>query len=439
MRGQALVVLAVLASVLLAGCNGLGGQALVDNPTEPCGALDGAFRPDDAYNPRVRLDTSRGIIEVLVYANQVPTMAANFLSLAHDGTYNDTRFHHLEPGILIQGGDPLSRSSQRNLWGTGGADIELAHEFHAFLGHDEPGVVSFVNPQPNTVGSQFVIHLRERPDLDDRYPVFGEVTRGLDVARNISETPTDERNRPQFDARLERVRVLDPIQDPSDATVALSALGYDCVQGTAPGETAEFLIAVRNTGQRILNGTMQTDAPTGWEVTLRNADRVVIPSGQTVAYAVNVTVPDDAAMDTSQDLTLWFNDTRSPATTSLDLTVNVGPLGSAIQDGDDVEVTYVGVLEDGRLFDTTIQVYTDLRAPAWFKQPVERFDPIPFTVGTQQLIEGFQDGVREAKVGESVVAIVPPEKGYGNDAFGQSQLGGRLLFFQIQVVEGPGS
>lgn len=434
MRGYVLVI---LASLLLAGCTSIGGQDLVANPTEPCGALDGFFQPDEGYNPRVRLDTSRGIIELVVYGNQVPSMAANFLSLANDGTYNQTRFHHLEPDVLIQGGDPLSRSSQKHLWGTGNGEIELAHQVHQFLRHDEPGMVSFFNPQPNNVGSQFIIHLRERPDLDDRYPVFAKVTKGLDVARNISNTPTDDRNRPQFDARLERVRLLQPIRDPSEATTSLSSVGYDCTQAAEPGGTAEFLLAVRNTGQRVLNGTMEAQAPSGWQVDLRNAERVVVPSGQTVAYAVNVTTPTDAAMDTSQELTLWFNDTRSSATTSLDLTVNVGPLGRAIQEGDEVEATYVGVLEDGRPFDTTIEAYTEMRSLTWFKQPVEHFEPIPFTVGSDQLIPGFQDGVARAKVGQSVVVSVPPSDGYGTDAFGQSQLGGRLLFFQIQVVQGP--
>ncbi len=434
MRGQVLVVLATL---LVAGCNGVAGPELAANPTEPCGALDTVFQPDDAYNPRVRLDTSRGIIELVVYANQVPSMAANFLSLANDGTYNQTRFHRLQADVLIHGGDPLSRSSQRNLWGSGGSDIELAHQFHQGLRHDRPGMVSFFNEQPNTVGSQFIIHLRERSDLDDRYPVFAKVSQGLDVAENISQTPTDDRNRPEFDARIDEVRLLDPIRNPAEATVSLSALGYDCTQAAEPGGTAEFLVAVRNTGQRILNGTMDAQVPDGWEVSLRNAERVVIPSGQTVAYPVNVSVPDQAAMDTSQDLRLWFNDTASSATTSLDLTVNVGPLGRAIQEGDEVKATYVGVLSDGRPFDTTIETYTEIRSLTWFKEPVEHFEPIPFTVGSDQLIEGFQDGVARAKVGQSVVASVPPEKGYGNDAFGQSQLGGRLLYFQVQVVEGP--
>ncbi len=434
MRGQVLVVLATL---LLAGCPGIGGPDLVANPTEPCGALDRAFQPDDAYNPRVRLDTSRGIVELVIYANQVPSMAVNFLSLANDGTYNETRFHHLEPDVLIQGGDPLSGSSQRNLWGTGGGDIELPHSFHRFLRHDEPGMVSFFNGQPNTVGSQFLIHLRERPDLDDKYPVFAKVTKGLDVVRNISQTPTDDRNRPQFDARLERVRLLDPIQEPSEATVSLSSVGYDCTQAAEPGGTAEFMLSLRNTGQRLLNGTMEAQTPDGWEADLRNADRIVIPSGQTVAYAVDVSVPNATPIDTSHDVSLWFNDTRSPATTSLDLSVNVGPLGPAIQEGDEVEATYVGILEDGRPFDTTIETYTQMSSLTWFKQPVEHFEPIPFTVGDDELIEGFQDGVERAKVGQSVVEGVPPEKGYGTDAFGQSELGGRLLFFQIQVVEGP--
>ncbi|MDX1611395.1 MAG: peptidylprolyl isomerase, partial [Candidatus Thermoplasmatota archaeon] len=293
MKGRALIVLAL---VVLAGCTQPEEPQTYENPVRPCGALDPVFQVDNGYNPTAVLQTSKGDVRVAVFANQVPFTAGSFLELVEQDVYDETRFHKLVPGEVVQGGDPFTASDNKNFWGTGGFGYEFSDEFHRSLRHDRVGRVSLVSQGPNGVGSQFAIHLKEAPGLDDRQPVIGQVVSGMGVIREIVQTPTDDRDRPQFDARLNDVRWELPEKDPNDATVVLSSFGYDCHQGTEPGDTAEFLVTVRNTGQRILNGTFEADHPAGWEVSVRNAERIVVPSGQSVAYAIDVETPSDAPL-----------------------------------------------------------------------------------------------------------------------------------------------
>lgn len=435
MRVRELLLAASMLLVGLAGCVN-GSADLAPNPIAPCGQLDDSFDVDAAatYDPRVRFATSNGTIEMVVYKNQVPITAGNFLSLVQEGFYDGTRFHLLRPGTFIQGGDPNSASDNRRLWGTGGPGYSIPDEFHESLRHDEPGTLSMATAQPNSGGSQFLLSLRPLPGLDDRSAVFGQVEEGLDVVHRISEMPTDENRRPLFGAKLHEAQILPPEEDPTNTTVSLSSRGLDCEQAAEPNGTAQFLVNVRNTGFRVLNGTTETQTPAGdWSVDVRNADQIAIPSGQTAAYIVDVEVPEDAS-EGSHTVNVTFSDKTSDASTTRELTVNVGTLGERPDRGDEVAIRYVGVLEDGRAFDTTIETYAGSSELTWFRDPPTHLEPLEITLDESPLIPGLTKLAEEAKVGQSVVGSVSPDDGYGANRWGQNNLGGRLLIFQLEVL-----
>jgi cyclophilin family peptidyl-prolyl cis-trans isomerase len=127
------------------------------------------------------ISTQKGEIVVDLDAGAAPQTVNNFVFLAREGFYDDLIFHRVEPGFVIQGGDPTGT-------GTGGpgytvpAEIELKHVRGAIAmarRGDE------VNPERASSGSQFYITLDETPFLDEGYTAFGQVVEGMDVVESI--------------------------------------------------------------------------------------------------------------------------------------------------------------------------------------------------------------------------------------------------------------
>ncbi len=128
---------------------------------------------------RAKLKTSLGEIEIRLFAELAPKTVTNFVELARAGFYDGKIFHRVMPGFSVQTGDPTGK-------GGGGPGYCFADEFGAGLQHDKPGVVSMVNTAPGSNGSQFLITLVPAKMLDQRSPVFGEVTSGLEVVQRVA-------------------------------------------------------------------------------------------------------------------------------------------------------------------------------------------------------------------------------------------------------------
>jgi FKBP-type peptidyl-prolyl cis-trans isomerase 2 len=81
-----------------------------------------------------------------------------------------------------------------------------------------------------------------------------------------------------------------------------------------------------------------------------------------------------------------------------------------VENGDTISVDYVGKLEDGTVFDTSV---TEAAIQAGIYNQMRNYEPLTFTVGTGQMIEGFDKGVVGMKVGEKKTLKIPPEEAYG--------------------------
>lgn len=130
------------------------------------------------------IETSMGSIEVKLFHDKAPKTVSNFVELARKGFYNGLIFHRVVPKFMIQGGDPQGN-------GTGGPGYSFADEFNKDLRHSKPGMLSMANSGKDTNGSQFFITVEATPHLDDRHTIFGEVTKGLDLAIKMSEAPAE--------------------------------------------------------------------------------------------------------------------------------------------------------------------------------------------------------------------------------------------------------
>ncbi len=153
-------------------------------------------------NPKVVLTTKFGDITIRFYTDVAPRHVENFLNLAKIGLYDGTTFHRVVPGFIIQGGDPLSKESDRSLHGKGGPGFSLNPE-----PSDQPhrrGTVSMAKmPRDedrtrdvSDNGSQFFICVQDNSSLDRTYTVFGKVMKGMDVVDKIVAVERDENDNP---------------------------------------------------------------------------------------------------------------------------------------------------------------------------------------------------------------------------------------------------
>jgi cyclophilin family peptidyl-prolyl cis-trans isomerase len=136
---------------------------------------------DPEKNYFATISTSKGDILVMLYADKAPITVNNFVFLARDGFYDGLTFHRVEPGFVIQGGDPLGT-------GAGGPGYTVPAEIG--LPHTEGALAmarqsDAVNPERASSGSQFYITLAPTPQLDGAYTVFGQVIEGMDVVLSI--------------------------------------------------------------------------------------------------------------------------------------------------------------------------------------------------------------------------------------------------------------
>jgi cyclophilin family peptidyl-prolyl cis-trans isomerase len=128
----------------------------------------------------------------------------NFVCLAEDGYYNNTPFHRIVSGFVIQGGDPTGT-------GSGGPGYQFNDE--PVSKDYEKGILAMANAGPNTNGSQFFIVLDDlRGRLPKNYTIFGRVTSGQDVVDAIARTPTavgrsGEKSTPTEPVTLEDVSI----------------------------------------------------------------------------------------------------------------------------------------------------------------------------------------------------------------------------------------
>lgn len=143
--------------------------------------------PDMQIDPgsvyEATLDTSKGTIEAELYSEYAPRTVNNFAFLADEGFYDETPFHRVIEGFMVQGGDPTGT-------GRGGPGYQFDDELDGNPLTHETGVLSMANAGPNTNGSQFFITRAPQSHLDGKHTVFGNVVEGQDVVDAIEEGDT---------------------------------------------------------------------------------------------------------------------------------------------------------------------------------------------------------------------------------------------------------
>lgn len=149
--------------------------------------------------------TSMGDIELDLFELETPITVNSFVYLTQQDFYNNTAFHRVIDGFVIQGGDPKGD-------GTGGPGYEIVDEItnRKF----ESYTLGMANAGPNTNGSQFFITSGNIPKesldvLSGNYTVFGKVTKGFTVVDSIEKVKTDSNDKPHQPVKVEEITIIE--------------------------------------------------------------------------------------------------------------------------------------------------------------------------------------------------------------------------------------
>ncbi|KAI4200223.1 MAG: hypothetical protein LQ350_004081 [Teloschistes chrysophthalmus] len=164
---------------------------------------------------KVLLETTSGDILLELFAKQTPLASRNFLQLCLDGYYNNTIFHRLVHGFVIQGGDPTGTGEGGEAIYDGGL---FDDEFHSRLKFNRRGLLGMANTgTKNDNGSQFFLTLGATPELDGRNTMFGRVAG--DTIYNLmkmgeSDLVAEDSERPLYPTKVSGAEILvNPFDD----------------------------------------------------------------------------------------------------------------------------------------------------------------------------------------------------------------------------------
>lgn len=152
-------------------------------------AVAPAGQTSPGAGPVVVLETSKGIIEFETYPEEAPKTVERILGLVRRGFYTGLRFHRAERNFVVQIGDPQSRNMLlQEHWGRGGSGKPIGvAEITKKRIHVRGAVGMGHSGSAKDADSQFYITLRNAPELNGKYTVFGRVIRGMDVAARLEK------------------------------------------------------------------------------------------------------------------------------------------------------------------------------------------------------------------------------------------------------------
>jgi len=344
--------------------------------------------PDGIY---ADIETSKGTITVALDYEKAPITVANFMTLAEGKNtfvsdefkkkpfYDGLRFHRVIKDFMIQGGDPLGD-------GSGDTGYKFKDEI-TDMRFDKGGILAMANSGPGTNSSQFFITHVETPWLDGKHTIFGHVVEnGMDVVNAIEQN--DE---------IKKVTII------------------------RKGAAAKRFDAVK----------VFTDFFTHEAENLKKQARI---------DAENKKIYDAKYKAVKEQKIAYFAALRKTATeTKSGLAFNIVAKGKSKKPlaGETIFIHYAGFLEDGELFDTSIEnvaaaygKFDQARANA------RQYTPIPFEAGRKDgMIPGFIEGIEHLSYGDKAVLFIPSQLAYGAQGAGNVIPPNANIIFEVEILQ----
>ena len=196
-------------------CENFGGSTMIGNAKLwkswlIVGVLLSAVMGLQAANKRAILETTKGTIEIELFADQAPQSVKNFEDYTNEGYYDQTIFHRVIDGFVVQGGGFKTGMVQKK------TKSPITNE--SGIKNDAYTVAMARTNDPNSATSQFFFNLRDngfldKSDTSDGYAVFGKVVSGMQVVDAIAKTPTTSQgfyqDVPTEDIVILRAKIVD--------------------------------------------------------------------------------------------------------------------------------------------------------------------------------------------------------------------------------------
>lgn len=341
--------------------------------------------PDGLY---AKIETDKGEIIVELNYTKAPITVANFVTLAEGKNkfvtndhlkdrpfYDGLRFHRVISDFMVQTGDPLGT-------GSGDAGYKFKDEI-TDLRFEDGGVLAMANNGPATNSSQFFITHLPTPWLDGKHTIFGHVVeKGLETVNKIQQG--------DFIKKITIIR---------------------------KGEAAKKFNAEK----------------TFYDYFSVEADK----QKQKLAA---LTEADSKFKEVRQDKTDYFNALKAKASktsTGLKYVITKKSGGKKPAKGADLNIHYAGFLEDGHLFDTSIENVAQTFGkfdPA--RAEAQQYIPIPFTAGKKDgMIPGFIEGLEKLSYGDKAVLFIPSHLAYGAGGAGDVIPPNANIIFEIELMD----
>ena len=209
-------------------------------------------------DPVVVFQTSLGNLVIELFPAYATEHVKNFIVLTSNGYYDNTLFHRIIPGFMIQGGDPNTKSGEPNTWGQGGPDTKLDAEFNS-IKHNR-GIVSMArSADPNSAGSQFFIVHQDSNFLDGEYTAFGRLAsqESFETLDKIAAVTTGASDRP---VDPEQVRII-------KATIIATADVSGYIPYVEPERTGTITPPTESIANQVFESKeldITFSAPVGW-------------------------------------------------------------------------------------------------------------------------------------------------------------------------------
>lgn len=382
-------------------------------PTTAIAAKSNAITPASNEGIFVEMKTNKGIIVLQLEYKKTPITVANFVSLIEGNNpqvseqykgkpfFDGLKFHRVIANFMIQGGDPLGN-------GSGGPGYAFKDEFDPTLVHDKGGILSMANSGPKTNGSQFFITHKDTPWLNNKHSVFGHVVTGMEVANAIAQ-----------DDVIEKVTVKRVGAEAKKFDAAKTFANY--FNNKAEDDKKQALIDAENKKKQEL-----IDAENKKKQALLDAEarRVYVEKYGTV-LAAKVTALQAVKANAVK------------TASGLEYVITEKGSGTKPEAGKNVAIKYSGFLEDGTLFDSSIEDVAKLFGK--FDQNranANAYVPIQAKAGQYQFIQGFAEGLNLLNIGDKATLFIPSNLAYGERGAGNVIPPNSNIIFEIEFLEG---